>query len=300
MAVSLPAQKKTDVLMKFSEQEGLIRIVFEGDESFINKSEVATSSSQIKIEFPEPFNLTAQNAFPFELVPGEKIVKVNLKEKGEIKFFRLSSPARLVFDIQKKEMQSEKQPDTIISRVLVIDAGHGGYDFGITSGELGEKDINLSLAKGLATALSKKDKKVFLIRKVDQYISLADRIYFVNLKNPDIFISLHSSLSQNFVLYSPKLEEHGSNELADLYSFSMRQKKYIGKSKALSDSLGKAIKDEFKVDVIQREMPLPLLNSVGAPSVLIELPSQRFVVYDQRMREGIINSIINGIALYGL
>ena len=315
MAVSLSAEKKTEVSVKFSKQEGLVRVVFEAEESFINKTKVITLSSQIKIQFPESFDLTAQKDLPFEVTPSDKLLVINLKEQGEIKFFRLSSPARLVFDIQKKEMQkekqtekkiekqtektAEKQPVPIMSKVFVIDAGHGGYDFGITSGDVSEKDISLSLAKDLNTILSKKGKKVFLTRKVDQYISLADRINLVNQKSPDVFISLHSSMSEKFILYSPKFEEQGSNEIVDFYSISSRQRKYIEKSKALSVSIGKAIEDEFKTDIIRREMPLPLLNSAGAPSVLIELPSPKFIVYDQQMRARLGNSIINGVTTYG-
>lgn len=299
MAVSLYAQKKTEVLLKFSKQEGLMRIVLEADEACISKAKVTPSSSQIKIEFPEPFNLKAQKDLPFETVPADKSLIINLKEKGDIKAFKLSSPARLVLDIQKKEPQSEKQTAVILSNVFVIDAGHGGYDFGITYGDTSEKDISLNLVKDLGNALMKKGKKVFLMRKVDQYISLADRINLVNQKSPDIFISFHSSMSNNFIIYSPKLEEQSSNEITDFYSLSSKQKKYIGKSKALSDSIEKAIKDEFKADIIRREMPLPILNSVGAPSVLIEYPSPRFIVYDQQTRIRLINSIMNGIAAYG-
>jgi len=116
IAVSLPAQKKTDVLLKFSKQEGIMRIVFEAEEQFINKIKVTTSPAQIKIDFPELSNLTAPKDLPFELVPSEKSLVINLKEKGEIKIFRLSAPARLVFDIQKKEMKPEKQPEKKVQK----------------------------------------------------------------------------------------------------------------------------------------------------------------------------------------
>jgi N-acetylmuramoyl-L-alanine amidase len=297
--VPLFAQPKKEVSLKFSKQEGLMRIVFEAEETVINNAKIITSPSQIKIEFSKPFTMTGQKDLPFEVVIKGKFLVVNLKEKGEIKFFKLSFPARLVFDIQKKEAQSAPVLSNIFSNIFVIDAGHGGYDFGITSGDVSEKDISLSLAKDLWKILSKKGKRVFLTRKVDQYISLADRINLVNQKRPDVFISLHSSLSENFVLYSPKFEEQESNEIVDFYRLSSRQKKYIGKSKILSDSIGKVIKDEFKITVIQREMPLPLLNSVGAPCILIELPSPRFLVYDQQVKARLEDSIINGVVLYG-
>jgi N-acetylmuramoyl-L-alanine amidase len=299
MIVSLSAQPKKEVSLKFSKQEGLMRIVFEAEGTLINNAKVITLPFQIKIEFSEPFTMTAHKDLPLEVVLKGKFLVVNLKEKSEIKFFRLSSPSRLVFDIQKTEAQSAPTLSNIFSNIFVIDAGHGGYDFGITSGDTSEKDISLSLAKDLWKILSKKGKKVFLTRKVDQYISLADRINLVNQKRPDVFISLHFSLSENFVLYSPKFEDQDSNEIVGFYHLSSRQKKYIGKSKILSDSIERVIKDEFKIDVIHREMPLPLLNSVGAPCILIELPSPRFLVYDQQVKARLENSIVNGVILYG-
>jgi len=302
MVGSLSAQQTKEVLLKFSKQEGQMRIVLEAEESLINKSKITTSTTQIRMEFPESFNLTSQKALPFEVVSTNKSLVINLKEKGEIKFFRLSSPSRLVFDIQKKEMQSEKQPvpaAPVFSKVFVLDAGHGGYDFGIVSGEVREKDISLDLVKDLTAILSKKGKKVFLTRKVDQYMPIIERIKFVNQKTPDVVISFHSSMSENFILYIPLLENQGIDEVVDSYSLSSRQKKYITKSKALSESIGKAIKDEFKVNVVFRKMPLPLLNSTGAPSALIELPSSKFMVYDLQTKTRLTNSIVNGITAYG-
>jgi N-acetylmuramoyl-L-alanine amidase len=308
IAIPIAAQKKKVVLLKFNKQDSLLRVVFEGEEAFINKIKVTTSSSQIRMEFPEAFDLKSQKDLPFEIIPSEKMVVINLKEKVEIKFFRLSAPARLVLDIQKKEPQAEKQAEkqqgkqpeqqtpVTQTRGIVIDAGHGGYDFGITYGNINEKDISLSLARDLGAALSKKGKKVFLIRKADQYVSLSDRIHFVNQRSPDIFISLHASMSRNFILYEPTFDEQGSHE----YSLASSQKKYAGKSKVLSDSIEKAIKDEFKDEIIRRGMPLPLLISVEAPSVFIEYPSPEIVSYDQQMKTRLINSIIHGITAYGL
>lgn len=292
---SLSAQKKVDLVMKFSSQEGFFRIVFESEDTFIINTKVSTSPSQIKLEFPGLFNLSPKEDLPFKMEIKEKSLIINLDEKGEVKLLRLLNPARLVFDIHR----GEKQFLMIIPKVFVFDAGHGGYDFGISSGESKEKDISLNLVKDLALELSKKRKKVFLTRKVDQYLSLIDRIKFINQKNPDIFLSLHSSSSDEFVIYVASFKQDSSDEIVDLYSIFSRQKKFIEKSKALSDKLGSAIKNEFQKNVIYREMPLPLLNSTGAPAVLIEFPSPRFITYDQTMRERLIKSILNGISSYG-
>jgi len=278
---------------------------------------------QIKVEFPGPFHLPVENDLPFEVIVTDRAAVINLKEKNEIKFFTLSSPARLVFDIQKKGEQTEKQPEKPaekplvkpaenpaekqtgkqpmpdIPRVFIIDAGHGGYDFGITFGNTSEKAINLELAKELRAALSKKGKKVFLVRQADQYVSLSERVHFVNQKNADIFISLHASTSGNFVLYSAKLEEEVSNEPVDLYSVASKQRKYIGKSRELAASVEKAIKKEFQVNIQRRELPVPLLDSAGAPSVFMEYPSPQFLTYDQQTKTRLINALVTGFGAYG-
>jgi len=294
MTVPLFAQKKTDVLLKFSTQDRIIRIVLQSEEPFLTNAKTTTSPSQIKIEFPGPFQLKAQEALPFEVLPADKLLTINLKEKGEIKLFKLSSPARIVLDIQR----GEKQPVQIPSKIFVIDAGHGGYDYGITSNDMKEKDISLGLAQDLDTTLSKRGKKVFLTRKGDQHMSLIERIKFANQKTPDIFLSFHSSMSENFVLYLAKFKE-GSNEPVDQYSLLSRQRKYIGKSKALYENIGKALKDEFKKSVVFREMSLPILNSIGTAAVVVEYPSPKFIAYDQPMKTRLINAIINGLAAYG-
>jgi N-acetylmuramoyl-L-alanine amidase len=312
---SLRAEKKTDVLMKFSRQGDLMRIVFEAEDTFMKDAKSATTPVQIKVEFPGPFHLPVENDLPFEVIVTDRSAIINLKEKNEIKFFVLSSPARLVFDIQKKgtqtekqpakpaekqvEKQTEKQPPTSISRVFIIDAGHGGYDFGITFGDTSEKEISLKLAKELNAALSKKGKKVFLIRQADQYLSLSERIHFVNQRKADIFISLHASTAGNFVFYSAKLEEQTSNEPVDLYSVSSKQKKYIGNSRALSESIEKAIKNEFKMNIQRRELPLPLLDAAGSPAVFMEYPSPEFLTYDQQTKTRLINALLAGLAAYG-
>ena len=297
--------------MKFSRSGDLMRIVFEAEDTFMEDTKSATTPFQIKVEFPGPFQLPVENDLPFEVIVTDRSAVINLKEKNEVKFFTLSSPARLVFDIQKKgaqtekqpekpvEKQTEKQPATIIPRVFIIDAGHGGYDFGITFGNTSEKEISLRLAKELNAALSKKGKKVFLIRQADQYLSLSERIHFVNQKNADIFISLHASTSGNFVLYSPKLEEQASNEPVDLYSVSSKQRKYTVKSRALSESIEKAIRNEFKMNLQRRELPVPLLDAAGAPAVFMEYPSPQFLTYDQQTKTRLINALLTGLAAYG-
>jgi N-acetylmuramoyl-L-alanine amidase len=81
-------------------------------------------------------------------------------------------------------------------RVIVVDAGHGGPDNGM-SGPIGtrwkvyEKDITLAVAKKLGTALRDRGFDVVMTRTTDTLIALSDRGRIANEKHGDLFISIH-------------------------------------------------------------------------------------------------------------
>jgi N-acetylmuramoyl-L-alanine amidase len=81
-------------------------------------------------------------------------------------------------------------------KVVVIDAGHGGPDRGM-SGPIGgptwfvEKDVTLSVAQKLATVLRARGVDVLMTRTTDTLIALADRGKIANSNHGDVFISIH-------------------------------------------------------------------------------------------------------------
>ena len=81
-------------------------------------------------------------------------------------------------------------------RVVVIDAGHGGPDLGM-SGPIGgplwfvEKDVTLAVARQLAAALRARGIEVVMTRTTDTLIALSDRGRMANRSRGDVFISLH-------------------------------------------------------------------------------------------------------------
>ena len=80
--------------------------------------------------------------------------------------------------------------------VVVIDAGHGGVDPGM-SGPLGaskkvqEKHITLAFAKALRAALEAHEVAVIMTRTTDTLIALADRGRIANEAKADLFLSVH-------------------------------------------------------------------------------------------------------------
>jgi N-acetylmuramoyl-L-alanine amidase len=81
-------------------------------------------------------------------------------------------------------------------KLVVIDAGHGGPDRGMT-GPIGtpawfvEKDVVLSVATKLATVLRARGVDVLMTRTTDTLIALADRGKIANSNHGDVFISIH-------------------------------------------------------------------------------------------------------------
>ena len=204
---------------------------------------------------------------------------------------------------QTQTAVKSKEPATVAekavaAKVICLDPGHGGYDYGLISKDSKEKDLNLLLTKDLNSALLKKGEKVFLTRKVDQSLSLSDRINLINSKKPDIFLSMHSSASNTFVVYTAAIDDSATEASVKLYSLTSRQGRYIEKSRALAKALGKSLKDEFKADVFFRELSLPVLISANAAAVLIEYPSSQLTSYDLKMRGRFINAVVKGIQSY--
>ena len=116
-------------------------------------------------------------------------------------------PHRLVFDIKnpKKDQQIQKERRSVQrkksnrTRVVVIDAGHGGMDPGAV-GPKGtkEKDVVLAISKKLHNRLSKiRGIKAFLTRDGDYFIELAKRVEIAQQYGADLFISIHADASRN-------------------------------------------------------------------------------------------------------
>lgn len=75
---------------------------------------------------------------------------------------------------------------------IILDPGHGGDDFGaIGASGISEKEITLDIALRLKRLMEDAGFDVFLTRKADEKIPLAERADFANSLGADIFISIH-------------------------------------------------------------------------------------------------------------
>lgn len=81
-------------------------------------------------------------------------------------------------------------------RSVVIDAGHGGPDNGMsgvatTGARVYEKQITLAIAMRVADELRARGVTVYMTRTRDTLIALSDRGRIANTKRADLFISIH-------------------------------------------------------------------------------------------------------------
>lgn len=79
--------------------------------------------------------------------------------------------------------------------VVVIDAGHGGHDYGAIGVKANEKTINLGVALKLGDLIKKAhdDVKVVYTRDGDYYKKLQERAQIANKAGGDLFISIHTN-----------------------------------------------------------------------------------------------------------
>ena len=74
---------------------------------------------------------------------------------------------------------------------IVLDAGHGGSDYGAIREGINEKDLTLDITKRVEAILRSKGYKTALTRSDDTFVSLEDRVAFSEKEEPEIFISIH-------------------------------------------------------------------------------------------------------------
>lgn len=84
-------------------------------------------------------------------------------------------------------------------KIIVLDAGHGGWDPGKVQGKTEEKHINLSIAQKLQTFLEQSGATVIITRADDAELSkkksedMRKRGLIANTSHADIFVSIHQN-----------------------------------------------------------------------------------------------------------
>lgn len=136
-------------------------------------------------------------------------------------------------------------------KIIVIDAGHGGNDMGVTYNEASEKQIVLGVASQIKKLNNSEDYEIILTRDSDQYAGLSDRTTMINKLNPEMVISLHINRTPGSETEKKGHEIFTQNSDA---------------SKALAEKISKKL-GSCKIE----EKNLHILRESKSPAVLVEL-----------------------------
>ncbi len=112
---------------------------------------------------------------------------------------------------------------------LVLDAGHGGNDYGAKGLYANEKDVNLSLVLKLGAMIEKNNKDVDVIytRKMDEFIPLMTRADIANRNKADLFVSIHCNSSPKSSPYGTETFVLGPHRNRDNFEVAKRENEVI-------------------------------------------------------------------------
>ncbi|MDR1539999.1 MAG: N-acetylmuramoyl-L-alanine amidase [Clostridiales bacterium] len=161
-----------------------------------------------------------------------KVISIT-KENILIVIYMLAIATGLALTMRLQTVPTSSFAMPLSKKIILIDAGHGGYDPGKVSGKSNEKDINLEIAKKLQAYLEQSDAIVFMTRIDDSELAttkksdMYSRKLTANTSKADIFVSIH----QNSF---PNSSVHG----AQVFYFNSSDN-----SKKLAESIQKEVKE---------------------------------------------------------
>jgi len=142
---------------------------------------------------------------------------------------------------------------------VVIDAGHGGKDFGASAESLLEKEITAAFAAKIKSLNVNKNVVIHFTRSTDEFVELTDRADHINKIKPDVMISLHVAASKN---------KHDSGVGIFLYNESPVYEKSVKLANRLGEKL--AVNNKLKINEV-KNAPLMILKKSEVPALMVEL-----------------------------
>ncbi len=120
-------------------------------------------------------------------------VVFDLEPDAHYHLFFLADPYRVVVDFDRGGASPVAAAEDRDVRVVVIDPGHGGNEFGARHEGLTEAVLTLDIARRVEAVLHERlpGVRVLLTRRRDEVVSLEERVAFANSVRADAFVSIH-------------------------------------------------------------------------------------------------------------
>ncbi len=191
---------------------------------------------------------------------------------------------------------SGERAQTGQNRLIVIDAGHGGYDSGTFNGDIMEKDVNLSIAYYLKQELEARGYTTYLTRTDDTFVGLQKR---ANLANDQTGAKAMVSIHQN------SYDGPEMNEISGVEAWTYKRSGCIEFAELLAKHVSEAV--DAKNRGVQYRSNLVVTSKTEIPSVIIECgyisnDSECAVLntadYQKKIAYGIANAVDKFIKTY--
>ncbi|MDR6968299.1 N-acetylmuramoyl-L-alanine amidase [Flavobacterium arsenatis] len=172
---------------------------------------------------------------------------------------------------------------------VVIDAGHGGKDHGITAEEFSEKEIIQKISNNIKAQNEDQEIVIHFTRTDDEFVSLKDRTDYINKIKPDLVLSLHVNAVKN---------ENASG----IEFFINKENSNYEKSKAIAEKLNeKLVKNHSLKSRGIKEARIYIIEKSEAPAVTVELgflsnANERKYLTDENEQSRIASTILEFIA----
>jgi len=187
----------------------------------------------------------------------------------------------------------------LIGKTIIIDAGHGGKDFGASVASVNESEINLIITKKLKNNLESIGANVILTRTSEKDLSeenalyrkksdFDNRIKLINNSHADLYLSIHQNIYQNSLYHGPQV----------FYYPKLNDNEIIAKT--IQKELNKFTNTNRKIKIITGTYMYDKLNVKG---VLIECGflsnnNDRNNLQDETYQNNLTKSITNAIIKY--
>lgn len=206
-------------------------------------------------------------------------------------FINIPAPDAVNIISLPSELQKPKKKSKTL---IVIDAGHGGEDFGTHSlqpPKYQEKYLNLATARMLKEYLQKMGYQVSMTRVDDTFITLDNRAFYANEKKSKIFVSVHynsapSKQAEGIEVYYYKSEDNTQRSAESRQLAEMVLKKVIQNT----DAKSRGVKHGDFAVIRKTRMPAVLIEG-GFLTNESEMEKLKDASYLKRIAWGITQGI---------
>ncbi len=177
--------------------------------------------------------------------------------------------------------------------LVVLDAGHGGFDLGACHHNTEEKDLALSTTLILKRFLNEKGYRVIMTRNRDVFVPLKERAEMANESKSRVFVSVHYNAAQ-----SQKAKG------IEVYFFNKGDRLRVDSSKKLAtDVLSQLLHHTEAPSRGVKHGNFLVIRETKMPAILVEggfitHPDECKSLNDRNYREELARAIAEGVDHY--